>query len=144
MVSREEITTCSDCNSEDIRHLSGEPSPIAVEAVNEQGGFCLCVDCNIRVPHLTGIPCREILCEKCGKPLIRENSYHHQLYLKTSSMPKMNGTGPEGKGSGTGRGMGKCKRTSDEDALKTLGKGQGKKRKTGGGTGQGKRLNTDQ
>jgi uncharacterized protein len=143
MVSREEITACSDCNSEDIRHLSGDPSPIAEEAVNEQGGFCLCVDCNIRVPHLTGIPCREIRCKKCGKPLIRENSYHHQLYLKTSSMPKMNGTGPEGKGSGTGRGMGKCKSTPDADALKTLGKGLKKKRKTGGGTGRGKRMNTD-
>ena len=25
-------------------------------------------------------------------------------------MPKMNGTGPEGKGSGTGRALGKCEK----------------------------------
>ncbi len=82
MASQKEMTNCSDCNSEDIRHLSADPSPIAEEAINEQGGFCLCVDCNIQVPHMTGVPCRDVLCEKCGKPMIRENSYHHQLYLK--------------------------------------------------------------
>jgi hypothetical protein len=55
-------------------------------------------------------------------------------------MPKMNGTGPEGKGSETGRGLGKCKAHSTEELLEKLGKGLGKRRKEDGGKGRGKRL----
>lgn len=55
-------------------------------------------------------------------------------------MPKLNGTGPEGKGKGTGRQLGNCSELSDEEKLKQLGKGLGKKRHTGGGQGKGKRL----
>jgi hypothetical protein len=33
-------------------------------------------------------------------------------------MPRMNGTGPEGKGSATGRGLGKCKNHKDEEVPK--------------------------
>mgnify|MGYP005621218669 CR=1 FL=1 len=58
-------------------------------------------------------------------------------------MPKLNGTGPEGKGPKTGRGLGKCEEKSFEERLQKLGKGQGKRRKSGGGTGQGKRLKYD-
>jgi len=55
-------------------------------------------------------------------------------------MPKMNGTGPEGKGAKTGRGLGKCKKNSTEELNEKLGKGMGKRRKSGGGEGRGKRL----
>jgi len=55
-------------------------------------------------------------------------------------MPKMNGTGPEGKGSRTGRGLGHCKENTTKEDISKLGKGQGKRRKSGGGTGKGKRL----
>ncbi len=55
-------------------------------------------------------------------------------------MPKMNGTGPEGKGSKTGRGLGNCKKVPDEELIQKLGKGMGKRRKSGGGEGRGKRL----
>jgi len=55
-------------------------------------------------------------------------------------MPRMNGTGPEGKGSGTGRGLGKCKKTPQEELLHKLGKGMGLRQKSGGGKGQSKRL----
>ena len=55
-------------------------------------------------------------------------------------MPRMDGTGPEGKGKLTGRGLGKCKKTPDDEALKKLGKGMGLRRNAGGGEGQGKRL----
>ncbi len=58
-------------------------------------------------------------------------------------MPKMNGTGPEGKGSKTGRGLGRCKKTSPEELKEKLGKGVGKRRKSGGGTGKGNRLSYD-
>lgn len=54
-------------------------------------------------------------------------------------MPRMNGTGPEGKGPKTGRGLGKGSNLSDEEKLNLLGKGEGKKRKVGGGQGKGQR-----
>jgi hypothetical protein len=55
-------------------------------------------------------------------------------------MPRLDGTGPEGKGPDTGRRIGKCCDLSDREKLKKLGKGMGKKRKSGGGEGEGKRL----
>jgi len=55
-------------------------------------------------------------------------------------MPRLDGTGPEGKGPQTGRKLGKCNEMPDEEKLKKLGKGMGKKRKSGGGEGEGKRL----
>jgi hypothetical protein len=58
-------------------------------------------------------------------------------------MPKLNGTGPEGKGPKKGRGLGKCEEVSDEELKKKLGKGMAKRRKAGGGEGQGKRLKYD-
>ena len=48
----------------------------------EKTEFCICVNCGEKVPHEKGKPCREIRCAKCGKILLREGSYHHQLYLK--------------------------------------------------------------
>jgi len=55
-------------------------------------------------------------------------------------MPKMNGSGPEGKGPKTGRGLGNCKKKSSKEEINKLGKGLGMRRKSGGGTGKGKRL----
>lgn len=55
-------------------------------------------------------------------------------------MPKLDGTGPEGKGTGTGRRLGECAGSNDDEKLSKLGKGMGKKRKTGSGQGNGKRL----
>jgi hypothetical protein len=56
-------------------------------------------------------------------------------------MPKMDGTGPEGKGKGTGRKLGQCSAASDEEKLAKLGKGMGKKRNSCTEEGRGKRLN---
>lgn len=55
-------------------------------------------------------------------------------------MPKLDGTGPDGKGSRTGRKLGKCNNTTDEEKLQKLGKGMGMKRQSGGGQGKGNRL----
>ena len=59
-------------------------------------------------------------------------------------MPKMDGTGPEGKGAKTGRRLGFCEPLPTIDQLKLLGKGLGKKRHSGGGEGKGKRLKYNQ
>ncbi len=55
-------------------------------------------------------------------------------------MPKMDGTGPEGKGAKTGRKLGGCEQSPDEELATKLGKGLGKRRHSGGGQGIGKRL----
>lgn len=59
-------------------------------------------------------------------------------------MPKMDGTGPDGKGAKSGRRLGECADLDDAEKLAKLGKGMGKKRKAGCGEGQGKRLRTDE
>ncbi|HBS85778.1 MAG: hypothetical protein A2W91_13250 [Bacteroidetes bacterium GWF2_38_335] len=48
----------------------------------EFNGFCICVHCDTKIDHKKGVPCRETDCPKCGKKMMREGSYHHQLYLK--------------------------------------------------------------
>lgn len=55
-------------------------------------------------------------------------------------MPKLDGTGPEGKGSGTGRKLGRCSNVSENEKLERLGKGMGKKRHSDKEEGKGKRL----
>lgn len=56
-------------------------------------------------------------------------------------MPKLDGTGPEGKGSASGRKLGNCKTAvTDEEKIAQLGVGMGSRRKTGGGEGMKKRL----
>lgn len=73
---------CKYCNSKDLRLLTRAPAQKETEQMQEKGGFCICPDCNIRIPHEEGVPCRERVCQGCGKRMMRENSYHHQLYLK--------------------------------------------------------------
>lgn len=59
-------------------------------------------------------------------------------------MPKLDGTGPDGKGSQTGRKLGKCSNLSDDEKLQQLGKGMGLRRKSESSedpiTGKGNRL----
>jgi len=42
------------------------------------GGHCVCPKCGERVPHRSGVPCREERCPKCGTVMLREGSYHHK------------------------------------------------------------------
>lgn len=44
-------------------------------------GHCICVHCNIRISHIKRKPCKKNECPKCGKKMIREEGYHHKLYL---------------------------------------------------------------
>ncbi|HPE34250.1 MAG TPA: DUF5320 domain-containing protein [Bacteroidales bacterium] len=54
-------------------------------------------------------------------------------------MPKLDGSGPEGKGPQTGRKLGKCRQEKADSESGSLGKGMGLRRKSGGGEGRGKR-----
>jgi len=44
------------------------------------GGFCICPKCGKKSPHSSGIPCQKEKCTECGAKLLREGSYHHQLF----------------------------------------------------------------
>jgi NAD-dependent SIR2 family protein deacetylase len=44
------------------------------------GGFCICPKCEEKIPHRSGIPCQEERCPDCGAKMLREGSYHHQLF----------------------------------------------------------------
>ncbi len=55
-------------------------------------------------------------------------------------MPRLDGTGPEGKGRLTGRKLGRCKEPSEKELDQQLGRGMGKRRRVDGGIGKGKRL----
>lgn len=83
MVSQKEVTSCTGCNSDDIRHLSSDPVQPEEVTGDEPKVYCICVDCNIQVEHQPGIPCREVLCKQCGKPMIRKNIHHNNMHLKT-------------------------------------------------------------
>jgi len=34
--------------------------------------FCLCPVCGVKAPHERGIPCFQVNCPQCGKPMVRE------------------------------------------------------------------------
>lgn len=82
LISEQEILSCSYCKSDKIRPLSNKPAKVDLLQHEDGPGFCICLNCNTKIPHQPGVPCRESICPQCGKKMIRKNSYHHQLYLK--------------------------------------------------------------
>lgn len=86
LISSKLMISCSFCNSDKIRTLSDKPDVVEHQKQEEEPGFCICLHCNTKIPHQPGVPCRENSCPQCGKHMIRENSYHHQLYLKKSGL----------------------------------------------------------
>lgn len=81
LISEQEIAECSYCKSDKIRSLSKISHKIDQQKHEDSPGFCVCLHCNAKIPHQPGIPCRASECPQCGNKMIRENSYHHQLYL---------------------------------------------------------------
>jgi predicted DNA-binding protein (UPF0251 family) len=82
LISEKEMFSCSYCKSNKIRPLSKKTFKMDYQQQEDGPGFCICLHCNTKIPHQPGVPCRENVCPQCGKKMIRENSYHHQLYLK--------------------------------------------------------------
>jgi predicted DNA-binding protein (UPF0251 family) len=82
LISDNSVKCCSYCESDKIRSLTDIPAKADQENCENLPGFCICLHCNTRKPHQPGVPCKESSCPQCGKKMIRENSYHHQLYLK--------------------------------------------------------------
>ncbi len=76
IISAREASACSYCRAATLRRLNPHP-PMC-----QTNGHCICTHCNTRIPHLKGKPCRESRCPGCGRTMLREGEYHHQLYLK--------------------------------------------------------------
>lgn len=90
LISEQEILSCVYCQSERIRPLTNKPVKMEHQRHEDSPGFCICLHCNTKIPHQPGIPCRESKCPNCDKKMVRENSYHHQLYLKKQAEKKEN------------------------------------------------------
>lgn len=41
-------------------------------------GFCVCLECGMRVPGQRGVTCLEVNCPNCGAVLVRENSPYYR------------------------------------------------------------------
>ncbi len=58
------------------RGCPGRGSPVGRGPSRERGlgvgGVCLCPDCGLRLPHERGIPCAQVTCPRCGRPLVRD------------------------------------------------------------------------
>ena len=90
LISENAIRCCSHCESDKIRPLTDKPHKTDQEHCENLPGFCICLHCNTKIPHQPGVPCKESACPQCGKNMIRENSYHHQLYLKKKGISNEN------------------------------------------------------
>ncbi|MDX2504559.1 MAG: ferredoxin [Gammaproteobacteria bacterium] len=54
------------------------------------GGFCICPKCGEKNPHHRGTPCQQEKCPQCGAKLLREDSYHHQLFEEKKAIKNKN------------------------------------------------------
>ena len=90
LISDKEIFGCINCGSEKIRPLTNQAGQIDKQKQMEHPGFCICLGCNTKILHQEGIPCRQKRCPDCGKTMVRENSYHHQLYIKKKGIKNEN------------------------------------------------------
>ena len=77
-ISSSRLNKCNYCQSGNIRLLNSKAETQTMGA----GGNCICVYCDTLFPHTQGQPCKDRLCPKCGKKMMREGSYHHQIYIK--------------------------------------------------------------
>lgn len=89
-----EKISCPNCASENVFYvnfgISWEEYQMAEKQYGGrgQGGYCVCPSCDTRKPHLAGRPCKEDKCPQCGRVMVREGSYHHQLHEEKKQREK--------------------------------------------------------
>ncbi|MEI7663148.1 MAG: DUF134 domain-containing protein [Bacteroidota bacterium] len=84
LTSKTALLQCSHCESDKIRPLLPKPGKTLYLKSDEETDLCVCRNCNAKIPHQPGTPCRLTDCPECGNKMTRENSYHHQLFLNTN------------------------------------------------------------
>lgn len=47
-------------------------------------GTCICIRCNIEIPHRAGIPCPQEKCPQCGKPMARKEMLEERQKQRAS------------------------------------------------------------
>lgn len=52
-----------------------------------EGGYCICLECDTRVPHRNWITCLEMNCPVCGAIMVREGSPYHLYALRHGLTP---------------------------------------------------------
>jgi len=74
IVSHTQQHSCDCCPQAELKQLH------AAAQDSDKTDCCICVHCGTKTPHNPGEPCRLINCSTCGKPMMREGSYHHRLF----------------------------------------------------------------
>jgi uncharacterized protein len=83
----QEASGCIKCDSPSLKNISdylklSQKKEQVTKHEMGKGGNCICVNCEILLPHQQGVPCRTVICPKCGQPMLRENSPQHKLLQK--------------------------------------------------------------
>lgn len=71
---------CSNCQSDNIEHINEslqcwkirKRGRKSAESDRSSAKFCVCPACLHKAPHIPGVPCKSIKCEKCGNSMKRE------------------------------------------------------------------------
>ena len=79
-VSPNTTDECIYCHSKRLQRLDNAD---CCENNECEGGVCICINCGTEILHEKGKPCKTYSCPKCGRKMMRKNSYHHHLYLKS-------------------------------------------------------------
>jgi predicted amidophosphoribosyltransferase len=61
------------------------------------GGRCVCPRCDQTIDHQRGVPCQEERCPECGAKMLREGSYHHQLFKEKQAKKQQKMSDKSGK-----------------------------------------------
>ena len=51
--------------------VGGARSGRNVNSGADSGGECICSVCGEKVPHMPGVPCGSLTCQKCGGGMVR-------------------------------------------------------------------------
>ncbi len=53
------LEDCIYCKSENIRPLTAGASKVSQKEEEDKPGNCICLRCNVKIPHVPGLPCRQ-------------------------------------------------------------------------------------
>lgn len=70
-----DLEACDVCDSSNIEHINNTILDWQAKKVTAGGNFekiCICEACGYTIKGQKGVPCRNVICEKCGKKMIRK------------------------------------------------------------------------